>query len=90
MNIVTKNRGIKRREKIFKKNMNSVSKKCWKKIVSKKFEIMFFNIHMNIETINGGKKARKKFYQKHTYYASYKRWKKIAWKKCENTFFINT
>jgi len=60
MNIVTKNRGIKTREKIFKKHTNRVPKK-WKKIVSKKFEKMFFNIHMNIETINWGKKSEKKF-----------------------------
>ena len=41
-NIVTKNREKKREGKIFKKHTNRVSKKCWKKIVSKKCEKIFF------------------------------------------------
>ena len=35
--------GKKREEKIFKKHTNRVSKNCWKKIVSKKCEKMYFN-----------------------------------------------
>ena len=41
-NIVTKNREKKREGKIIKKHTNRVSKKCWKKIVLKRCEKMFF------------------------------------------------
>jgi len=62
-NIVTKKWvGKKREEKIFKKHTNRVSKNCWKKIVSKKCEKMFFNKNMNIETLNGGEKSEKKIF----------------------------
>ena len=41
-NIVTNNRGKKTRGKNFQKHTNRVSKKCWKKIVLKRCEKMFF------------------------------------------------
>ena len=62
-NIVTKNRGKNAGETFSKKKTNRVSKKCWKKIVSKKCEELFSIKHMNIVTKKGGK-ARKKITRK--------------------------
>jgi len=54
--------GGKKARKFFYQNHTYIAnKKQWKKIVSKKFEKMYFNKHMNIENINGGEKSDKKF-----------------------------
>ena len=73
MNIITKKSEEKNATKnFFQKHTNRISKKRWKKIVSKSAEHVFYK-HMNIVTKKwGGKNARKNFFLKHTYIASKK------------------
>ena len=46
--------GKKLAKQFFQKNSNNASKKCWEKIVGKKWEKRFFYIHTNIVTTKWG------------------------------------
>ena len=78
--------GKKREKKFFQKHTNRVSEKCWKKIVSKKCEKMFFK-NIYIVKKNGGKKSEKIFLPE-TRISRAKNDGKKVWQKCENTFFL--
>ena len=90
-NIVTKKMdgGWKRAKQFFQNYTNSTSKKCWKKIVSKKCENTFFIFKRISYQKMGGKNARNNF-SRNTRIVRAKNGKKIVAKKCENKFFIFT